>query len=181
MLFLLLDENLRFVPRDRSAVEAYVDFLNSRLQRTIDVDQRVGIQGEIAAYLNVLDRLEEAYVLLHNALGTIKRESLGMRREIQQRIRLAHVLQHKKEFSSSTEMFEQIIQTCRSDENAKFYFDFAYQHAGKNFFDQEKYDLALWAFSMALELRKAKNSLCEQLDSTLAAIEKTQARIRLKS
>ena len=178
---LLINKDLRFVPKDRSVVEAYIESLEAKLLQVTDVDQRVSVQGEIAAYLNVLDRLESAEALLRDALTSIQREGLGIRREIQQKIRLAHVLQHKREFDKSTKMFEEILNICKSDSDAKVYLDFAYQHSGNNFFDQEKYDLALQAFTTALCLRQTKNAPLEQLDSTTAAIARTRQKMRSKS
>jgi hypothetical protein len=57
---------------------------------------------------------------------------------ISQQIRLAHVYQWKKNFNLSNMMFEEILKTCEREEGLGALIDFSWQHAGKNYFDQQK-------------------------------------------
>jgi hypothetical protein len=47
--------------------------------------------------------------------------------ETQQKIRLAHVYQWKKDFIKSTKMFSDIIESCRKNPELNVYLSFALQ------------------------------------------------------
>ena len=57
--------------------------------------------------------------------------------------------------------------------------DFAYQHAGKNKFDQGKYTEALNLFQKALEIRFIKNDR-ELIDSTQLALKITRKKLGIE-
>lgn len=173
----VIDENLRFVPADPTALLKYVDSLKSELKEAIESSQRVSLMGEIAVYLRSLDQFEEAENFLLAALQIISSQNLGIAREVQQKIRLAHVYQEKKDFSKSDALFSEILKLCRENEDASQYLDFALQHSGKNYFDQANYSLAMAYFSDALELRLRKNSPPDQVESSQVAIRRTQERM----
>lgn len=173
----LIDENLRFVPVDPTALLKYVDSLKLELKEAIDSSRRVSLLGEIAVYLRSLDQFEEAENYLFEALKLIASQKLGMAKEVQQKIRLAHVWQEKREFSKSDALFSEVLKFCRENEDASQYLDFALQHTGKNYFDQANYSLAMTYFSEALELRLRKNSPPDQVESSQVAVRRTQERM----
>lgn len=89
-------------------------------------------------------------------------------------IRLAHTLQCKKEFKKSNILFSEILNTCRSTPDVAMYLDFAFQHSGKNFFDQKHFKDALANFEEALRLRKTRKAPEDQLQSSEQAILRTK-------
>jgi 2-polyprenyl-3-methyl-5-hydroxy-6-metoxy-1,4-benzoquinol methylase len=176
---MVVDENLRFVASDPTEVLNYIEFLKSELNGLTDFSSRVSHLGEIGVYLRVVDQFEEAEKYLVEALQLINSNELGILKEVQQKIRLAHVWQDKKEFVKSDALFNELIQTCRENKEAHHYLDFALQHTGKSSFDQGYYHSALSYFSEALEIRLRKNSPNDQIESTQKAIQVTQERMIL--
>ncbi len=170
----VLNQNLRFVPKDAVAVKNYINLLKQNLDEMIEPLERVNLFGEIGVYLRSLDQFDEAENYLLEALKIIATNDLGIPKEVQQKIRLAHVWQEKKEFNKSNNLFAEVIKTCRNDIDAGTYIDFALQHAGKNCFDQGQFRLALDCFSEALDIRTRKNSPPDQVESSQAAIRRTQ-------
>lgn len=170
----VLNENLRFVPKDPVNLRNYVEDLKKSLVGVNEFQKRASLLGEIGFYLRSLDQFDEAEKHLLEALHIISLKNLGIAKEIQQKIRLAHVWQEKKDFNKSEKLFAEIIQVCRENTEAQTYLDFALQHAGKNFFDKGQYQVALEYFSEALSVRLKKNSPFDQIESSRAAIKKTQ-------
>lgn len=174
----VLNENLRFVPKDPSILQRHIEDLKKNLGQITEPKGRVSLLGEIGVYLRQLDSFKEAENYLQQALELIAQNNLGIDKEVQQKIRLAHVWQEMKRFSKSNSLFSEIIYTCRNNKDASPYLDFALQHAGKNEFDQGCYQSALDHFREALELRLAKNSPADQIESTQIAIQRTQELIK---
>lgn len=170
----VLNENLRFVPKDPSILQTHVEDLKKNLEQITEPKDRVSLFGEIGVYLRQLNSFQEAETYLQNALELIAQNNLGIAKEVQQKIRLAHVWQDMNAFNKSNTLFAEIIHVCRSNTEASPYLDFALQHAGKNEFDQGRYQSALAHFREALELRLLKNSAADQIESTRAAIQRTQ-------
>lgn len=172
---ILWDENLHEAPSDPVALRRYIVLLEAQLQGTVEPDQRVSCLGEIGSYRRILGDLVTAEENIKEALGLIRVHQLGIRKEIQQKIRLAHVLQWKKDFDLSNPLFKEIIDVCRTNLEAQVYLDFALQHAGKNYFDQKEYGSALQFFEEALRLRKNKPASEYLVASTELAIARTKA------
>lgn len=175
------DENLRDVPKDPEGLKAYTVELEESLKTVTDPRARVRILGPLGVHLRTLLLLNSAEEKLTEALRLVQNHRLGIQMEVVQKIRLGHVLQWKKDFKGSDEIFNEILQICRSNKEAKEYLDFALQHAGKNLFDQNKYSEALILFEKALVVRQQKNSPQDQIDSTLQAIQVTKTRLSLPS
>lgn len=171
------DENLRDVPVDPDGLRLYVSKLQTSLDSTLDVRKRVSLLGEIGVYLRSLNELDKSQSVLEIALEEVNQHHLGIRVEVQQKIRLAHTLQWKKDFKKSTALFDEILNICRSNPDAEFYLDFALQHAGKNYFDQNLYQAAKVAFLEALHLRKQRKAPQDQLESTELALKTVLSRI----
>ena len=136
--------------------------------------------GEIGVYLRQLKQLDEAEEVLHKALLLIETHLLGVKFEVQQKIRLVHVYQWKKRFKDSNNLLLETIQKCRELPEVSGYLAFALQHMGKNLFDQNRFDEALTHFEEALQLRIEQNSPVNQIDSTKLAIQVTIQRINSK-
>lgn len=168
------DENLRDVPCDPIGLQQYTDELSSSLSSAIELKKRVSILGEIGVHLRILGDLDGAEKRLLEALEIIKDNQLGIDQEIQQKIRLAHILQWKKDFDQSNLLFDEVLFICRFNKTARDYLDFALQHAGKNFFDQGKYKEALLFFEEAMDLRKHRQAPGDQIESTSLAIKRTK-------
>ena len=174
------DENLRDIPVDLVETRLYISQLKELLHTQLEPQKRVSTLGEIGVYLRSIGDLEAAEHILKTALREIKQHSLGLETEIQQKIRLAHVLQWKKDFTKSTSIFDEIIRICQSSPEAEPYLDFAWQHAGKNYFDQQLYQEARQAFENALQLRKKRNAPNDQIESSQSALKRTIELIRNK-
>lgn len=168
------DENLHEVPLDPKALKTHIEDLENLLKATVDKKAQVRILGEIGTYLRCLKELDLAEKTLLRALQIVNENNLGDLLEIQQKIRLAHVLQWQKKFKDSNLLFSEIISKCRNKPQLNAYLDFALQHAGKNFFDQNQLIEALAAFSEALELRKLRKAPPDQIESTELAIQVTK-------
>jgi len=176
----ILTENLRFIPKDPMALKKYIDELKDRAKSTQDISEQVSLHGEIGVYLRSLGLFEEAQAVLQNVIKVIEKNKLGVRKEIQNKIRLAHVFQEAKQFQQSNHLFSEVIKTCRSIEEAFPLLHFALQHAGKNEFDQEKYATALENFEEALSLRLSVEAPLDQIESTQAAIARTKQLMEYK-
>ncbi|WP_374074281.1 hypothetical protein [Bdellovibrio bacteriovorus] len=168
------DENLRSIPENPKHLKSYIQNMESSLDSIKDPKQYISVIGEMAVYLRMLGEFEKAETALEKSLKIIAKEKLGIQREVQQKIRLAHVLQDKKEFNKSNTLFAELIQTCRKNEEAKNYLAFALQHSGKNLFDQNLFTDALAQFEEALSLRKSMNAPQDQIESTELAIKRTK-------
>ncbi len=168
------DDNLREVPADPSAIKLHILKLIESLNTVTDKKMQVSTLGEIGTYLRCIGELDLAEKTLHYALQIIDDNNLGVSIEIQQKIRLAHVLQWQKKFDQSNLLFSDVVRVCKTNPAVSNYLDFALQHSGKNLFDQNRLAEALSAFQEAYELRKLRNAPFDQLKSTDLAIKITK-------
>lgn len=169
------DTNLRDVSKDPEGLRDYTVELEQFIKFATETQQRIRLLGELGVHLRTLGELDRAEHSLRNALQIIQEHGLSIKWEIQQKIRLAHVLQWQRVFKQSNNLFGEIINTCRSNADASEYLDFALQHAAKNFFDQSRLKEALVFFEEALALRLKKQAPQDQIESTLLAIERTKS------
>lgn len=170
----ITDERLRDIPCDPEGLKQYIGELTESLKSATEPKSQVKLLGEIGVHLRSLEKLEEAGFKLQEALKIIEKNQLGIKLEMQQKIRWAHVLQWQGLFEDSNQLFHDIISVCRNDSEARIYLDFALQHSGKNLFEQKKYAEALAQFEEALKLRKDRSAPSDQIESTRFAIEITQ-------
>jgi len=174
---LISDErSLREKPQIPSEVRDYIAYLESQLLGAVDPMKQVSLLGEIGSYLRILEDLTLAEEKIQLAMNLIETHKLGAQVEIQQKIRLAHIYQWKQDFEKSNTLFNEIIAFCRESSEAQKYLHFALQHAGKNFFDQQRYAEALTCFIEALKIRRERNAPLDQIESTKRAIEETKRR-----
>lgn len=168
------DENLRDNPHDPEGLRLYSFELEQSLKLTTDPLKRIRLLGELGVHLRTLGELDRAEKSLRDALKIIQENSLGIKWEVQQKIRLAHVLQWKRSFNASDSLFSEVISTCRDNVDAALYLDFALQHAGKNFFDQNRLNEALAYFEEAMSIRLKRQAPQDQIESTDLAIKRTK-------
>lgn len=168
------NDRLRDVPCDPEGLKDYVFELNESLKNATDAKKRVSFLGEMGVHLRSLQDLESAKSKLLEALRIIHENQLGLKLEVQQKIRLAHVLQWQGLYDESNILFQKIISVCRTDESANSYLDFALQHSGKNLFEQKRYSEALTQFEEAMDLRIQRNAPVDQIESTQFALAKTK-------
>lgn len=170
----IFDENLQEVPTNPQEMNTFVNYQLDQIKLTDNPLQQVKLLGEAGVYLRILRQLDEAEKYLIKAEAIIASNSLPISMSISQQIRLAHVYQWKKNFNLSNMMFEEILKTCEREEGLGALIDFSWQHAGKNYFDQQKWAKALNAFEKALELRKTRNAPQDQIESSMKSIEKVK-------
>lgn len=168
------NDQLRDVPCDPEGLKQYISELTESLTNTTDVKTQVRLLGEMGVHLRSLLDLESAKSKLLEAFKIIHENQLGLKLEIQQKIRLAHVLQWQSLYDESNILFQKIISVCRTDESANVYLDFALQHSGKNLFEQKRYSEALSQFEEAMDLRVKRKAPADQIESTQFAIAKTK-------
>ncbi len=136
-----------------------------------DIKKYVSLQGMVGVHQRTLMLLNESENTLRGVLEIISKENLSISLYAQNKIRLAHVYQWQRKFDKSNLAFEEIIGLCSSNEDASQYLHFAFQHHGRNLFDQKKYQEAFEKFECALKIRNEINAPEDQLQSTRAAIE----------
>lgn len=174
-LEIYFDENLRDVPRDPDGFGHYVVEIEASLKEVANPQQQVRLLGELGHHLRVLGDLQKAEQLLRKALQIVHDHKLGLQWEVQQKIRLAHVLQWKREFKASDRLFSEVIAVCRSNSDVDMYLAFALQHAGKNLFDQNKFREALELFEEAMNIRLERRAPQDQIESTELAIKRIKS------
>lgn len=152
------------------ALERSVRELKVQLLLTQNIREQVSLLGQMGVYLRSLDLFDEAETALQQALQKVAQHKLGLRKEIQNKIRLAHVYQEAKKFRQSNSLFNEILNFCKKVEAAAPLLHFALQHSGKNQFDQGQYLVAFQAFEETLELRTKNSAPPDQLESTQSAL-----------
>lgn len=174
------DENLRDVPDCSNTLQKYVEILQQKYKHLKNPIDQIRAMGELGVYLRQLMKLNEAACIIEEALHLVNHHQLGIKLETQQKIRLAHVYQWQKDFIKSTQLFSDIIESCCQNTELNKYLSFAFQHSGKNLFDQGQYQEALLCFKEALDLRLKNNSPQDQIDSSKLAINVAKNKIKNK-
>lgn len=171
------EKTLREVALNPEVLREYLQELEIELAQTTDLKRKVSILGEQGLRFRTLNDLVPAEAKLREALALVETHQLGIQREIQQKLRLAHVLQWKKEFNASDALFAECLQVCLTNPDVKQYLAFSYQHAGKNFFDQDRFQEANDYFEKALELRLREHAPPDQIESSEQALTETRRRL----
>ncbi|MES2963455.1 MAG: tetratricopeptide repeat protein [Bdellovibrionota bacterium] len=171
------DERLREIPESKAAYDAYLSHLEKQLAIETRPAEKASLLGDLGVQLRCDNRLDEAETALREALKIITTDRLGTRRQVQQNLRLANVLQWQGKFDESTPLFDETLATCRGIAEALPYLDFALHHSGKNLFDQGKWADALKRFEEALTIRKRREAPADQIQSTEQAISETKKRL----
>ena len=171
-----INDQLRDVPEERTAVVNFVKKLEGQLEDLPpeDFEEKARLLGEIGTYQRTLGNLEEAQRNLLAGLDIIKTHGLNIKKELQFKIRLAHVYQYLGEFQSSNSLFEEILTSCDQRGDVLNFKAFALQHSGKNQFDQNNFQTALDLFQQALEIRIQLKVPQDQISSSMVAIKRVQ-------
>lgn len=177
-VFLIDEETLREVVQNSEEFNQYIENLRRKMKSVHEPSKKATLLGDIGACLRIAGRLDDAETCLLQALALIETHELGLKLEMQQKIRLAHIYQWQKNFSGSEDLFDEVVETCRQQKEADFYLPFALQHAGKNFFDQHKYRKALSCFEEALKLRTERASPDDQVESAQKALRATHKKLK---
>jgi len=171
------DDHLRAIPCDPVKLRKFIVQQERAIKGLEDPSEQVSVLGEVAVYRRILGDLAGAEKILTECLRVIETENLGVWKELQQKIRLAHVYQDMSDFSKSNGLLKDVLRVCDERSDLETMRAFALQHSGKNFFAQERYREALDLFESAKDLRIKLEVPQEQIDSTQTAIDRTCAQI----
>ncbi len=131
-------------------------------------------RGQRMSVLRALGRLDEAEREGREAYDRARREGTP-RQQVAALIRLAHVMQYRRDFATADAMFTQALAQARQLGDPLL-LAFAHQHAGRNLLEQGRYAEAVEAFEAALLLRQAHGAPADQLESTRGALEVARRR-----
>lgn len=115
------DENLRDIPTHPNTLLEHIEKLQLEYKTLKNPIDQVRTLGELGVYLRQLMKLDESKNTLEQALQLVSHHHLGAKLETQQKIRLAHVYQWKKDFIRSTQMFSDIIHSCSNNSEMSTY------------------------------------------------------------
>jgi tetratricopeptide (TPR) repeat protein len=172
-----LDSELRELPSDRNHLNTYIELLHRRLHSQYDPAKHVLRLGELGALLRIAGRLDEAEEMVTKALAVARDADVGIQCEIHQRLRLAQIWNTRREFSRASREFTKLISVCETDSRLAGLRDFAWQCAGKSFFDQGRYAEALVSFEWALALREERGAPLGLIEASRKAIARTTERM----
>ncbi len=175
----VFDENLHEHPRNAQDMRKALDWIMERLEtNSFDPNEHIRMAGLAGSLARILHDFDTARRNLEQALR-LARIANEKRSVTANELRMAHLYQWEKQFGTSTTMFDEIIKNCETDVELEAYLDFAYQHAGKNAFDQGHYEQAETFFKKALQIRSQKGNadLIESTELALQAVRKRKANV----
>jgi len=169
------DDALREVPASPADMRRAVEWLEIvATDPARPAPERARAFGLIGTYARILGDLPRARTALTESLAMYT--ALGeARAAFIQDVRLAHVLQWERDFAASDRAYAVLIGRAEREEVLVGLLDTVLQHAGKNAFDQARYDEARSLFERALVLRESKGEL-DLTVSTRQALEATRRR-----
>jgi tetratricopeptide (TPR) repeat protein len=168
------DENLRDYPCNKEDMRKALTWIMECLEaNSFEPQQHIRMAGLAGSLARILHDFETAHRNLEQALR-LARIADEKRSVTANELRLAHLYQWERQFGTSTAMFDTIIKNCETDAELETYLDFAYQHAGKNAFEQGNYEQAETFFKKALQIRNQKGNadLIESTELALQAVHK---------
>ena len=173
------DKNLREYPCNAQDMRKALTWIIERLEaNSFEPHQHIRMAGLAGSLARILRDFKTAHQNLEQALrlAQIANEKKSVTAN---ELRLAHLYQWERQFGTSTAMFDKIIKNCETDVELEAYLDFAYQHAGKNAFDQGHYEQAETFFKKALRIRSQRGNadLIESTELALQAVRKRKANV----
>lgn len=163
------------MPNDPGDVARAAAALEARpVVGALDAHGRARTLGLLGGYRRLLGRLDEAEAAFRDALALA--EPLGDGRLLLTNgIRLAHVRQWQRRFAEADALFAAVVAGCEGQPDRDGLLAFAWQHAGKSRFDQERYAEAETCFARALEIRRRSGD-AELVASSHLALDAVRAR-----
>jgi tetratricopeptide (TPR) repeat protein len=168
------DSNLREQPESRTNFEEELKNLKFKITEAKDIPSKIKLLGNIGNHQRVLGQLEESVVSLTEAIK-LAQSIQDRKMELVQLIRLATAFHWQNKFNLAHDLFDKCFESIKNDLSLNEYLDFVYQHKGKCFFDENKFELALSYLYEAFLIRQKKDNI-ELIDSSLLAIEETKRR-----
>lgn len=162
-----MDENANREVVDEPVARAHLDRLTGR--------DDLAARGERVVLLRMLGRLDEAEREGRAAYEAARHEGTE-RQQVAALLRLAHVLQYRREWTAADQAFDEAMERARAL-GEPLMIAFAHQHAGRNHVDQGRYAEAVAAFQVALALREENGAPADQLESTRGALRATEKRL----
>lgn len=170
-----ISPDLRDHPKDQTAYFTFLKSVEKDLSTELSVNDRLAALEVYGVGSRVVGQLNSAELSLKVAIQICEREKY-FSRLLQNKVRLAHVFQWKKNFDRSNDLFLECEKMLGPDISPGLTAAF-WQHKGKNLFDQEFFELAAECFSMALEIRKQHGVPTDQIQSSEYALAQAQIRI----
>jgi tetratricopeptide (TPR) repeat protein len=178
------DDELKATPNNRSDMSVFVKIEKEVIEKTDiqslsskDSSLFLSRLGNLANFLKILRRNEEADQIYGLINELIKRFNLGEKTKFVNKLRWADNYRYLGRFDIAETWFEDCFQEIRNDKSLSRYMDFYLQHLGKVYFDQKKYVNALKLFSRALRIRQKKGDQ-ELISSTVQALKATRSKIK---
>ena len=176
-------EDLSELPEDRQSVLDFCSeaaaWINQEMEKPEvewDVKTLVSFLGKTAAFLKMVQELDDALEFIETAIALTQQHNLGPRQFVVQSLRWADILRYRGDFEEAGDLFDGALKICAALPDVADYKDVVLQHQGKLHFDLGEYEVALEKFNEALEIRKLKNDQ-SLIESTEIAIRATEIRM----
>ncbi|MFC4559605.1 tetratricopeptide repeat protein [Virgibacillus kekensis] len=166
--------NLREIPVNKMDMLHGMMYIQNELRKedTSTNEEKGNLHGTLGSFLRIIGELDDSERHIKKAIS-IAENTGNIGSAFYNKLRLAHTHQWKNEFDISNRIFRELIDQAEEDPDYSAYLDFAYEHQGKNLFDQGKYDQAIEYFQNALDIRKQDGNE-ELIKLTESAIESTR-------
>ncbi len=145
--------DLREHPEDKIAFKKGIDYLIKQLEQKEEVIEQAKLLSKIGTYQRIAGFFNASLLHLKKAKQLLE-ESNHQHLFLINEIRLAHTFQFLKQFEQADACYQHIEDYITKHPSHKNLLHFVYQHNGKNYFDQQQYELAETCICKALELHK---------------------------
>lgn len=169
------DENLKSVALCPADMRRAVQVLKQRPQDKSDLRGLITRLGRLGSYQLILGDLDDAENTLNSALTLVNSDLSLIKLKISNMIRLGNTYHLKKQFKRAHEIFDACHKAIKNQGELSDYLDFVYQHKGKCYLDEARFEDAMKCFYQAFLIRSNKSDR-SLTDSTLLAIEVTKKR-----
>jgi len=166
-------DDLREHPEDNVDFKRGINYLIQKLKQEEDQIKKAQLLSSIGTHQRIAGFLEASLQNLMNARKLLE-DSEKVRLYLINEIRTAHTFQFLKQFAEADSIYLRVETHIAQHPVHNNLLHFVYQHKGKNYFDQKKYQLAELYISKALALRKALDNagFTESSKLALSVIQK---------
>ena len=164
-------DSLREVPESKEDFQKGIQFLNSEIDKLNGLD-KISALSKLGAYQRIAGLIEDSLATLKMVRQLLSQNN-DKRLSFITELRIAQSIQFKGDFEEAAKIYSGLKNRSSRDSELSDFLDFVYQHMGKNYFDQQRFDLAMNCFQSALVVRNQKGE-SQLIESTLFAIEKTK-------